>query len=119
MLAWQLTYASTAEKEAEALEAKGRPVPSYLYAPDVLPGFEPWLLAFWELSTDRQIGGERTGPIPASSISRECADMDPDEAVLFRRCMRALDRVYLAHLTNAADKPRKVLTPEIFMGMKK
>ena len=119
MLAWQLLYASTADQEAEALEANGRPVPTYLYAPDVLPGFEPWLLAFWELSTDRQIGGERTGPIPAASIARECVDMEPDEAALFRRCIRALDRVYLAHLTNAAEKPKRTLQPGMLRGKDK
>lgn len=119
MLAWQLVYASTAEQEAQDLEDKGRPIPSHLFRPDLLPGLDPWLDAFWELSTDRQVGGYGTGPIPAASIARACADLCPDEAEMFRRCMRALDRVYLAHLTNGADKPKKVLTPEIFMGMMK
>jgi hypothetical protein len=114
-----LLYANTADKEAEALEVKGRPIPAHLYHPEILPGLEPWLLAFWELSSDRAIGGHSTGPIPAASIARECADISPEEAAMFRRCMRAMDKVYLAHLTSAADKPKKVLTPEAFMGLMK
>lgn len=76
-----------------------------------MTGFEPWLDAFWELSTDRPIGMDGPGDIPASSIRRWSADMAPDDAELFRRCIRAMDRVALER-----DEP-KTLTPDLFKAM--
>ena len=79
-------------------------MPDSLIGPDVLPGYEDWYRAFHELSTDRQIG-MAVGPIPAASIDRHggCG--------LFRRVIRAMDRVYLAHVLMGSDVPSYVDDP--------
>lgn len=73
-------------------------MPDHLIGPDVLPGYEEWFTAFYELSTDRQIG-MAVGPIPAASIDRHGG------GALFRRVIRAMDRVYLAHVRGDVDVP--------------
>lgn len=67
-----------------------------------MAGWEPWLAAFWELGTDRQLG-MATGPIPAASIDRHTAGWPRDDAELFRRVIRALDGAYL----DALEERRK------------
>lgn len=62
----------------------------------MIEGFESWVDAFWELSTDRQLGYGAYGPIPGSSISRYTRGWPRDEAELFRQCIRAMDRVFLS-----------------------
>jgi hypothetical protein len=116
VLSWQLVYGSTAQGEIESLERAGRPAPSYLFPPDVLQGFEPWVEAFWELSTDRALASGMVGPIPSASIDRWADRRCPDDAEMFRRCIRAMDRVYLAKATKADDAPKRALTPELFAG---
>lgn len=54
-------------------------------------------VAFWELSTDRQIGFG-IGPLPWSAIDRYAGRFgidDPDEFDRFKRLMRAMDRAFL------------------------
>ena len=77
---------------------RGKPVPDSLIGPDVLPGYEDWYRAFHELSTDRQIG-MAVGPIPAAAIDRHGG------GAFFRRVIRAMDRVYLAHVRGDVDAP--------------
>ena len=61
--------------------------------PPVVPGFEHWIDAFYDLSTDRQLG-QVIGPIPDASIVRH-----PENVYrLFKRCIRAMDDVYLRHV---------------------
>jgi hypothetical protein len=62
----------------------------------LLPGAGLFLDAFWELSTDRQIG-MGAGPIPAGAIERHTAGWPPCDADMFRTCIRAMDRVFLRH----------------------
>lgn len=62
--------------------------------PEIQPGFNEWYDDFFELSTDRQIG-MAVGPIPKSSIEKHTEGWPPDDAEMFRFCMRAMDAVYL------------------------
>ena len=77
---------------------KGRELPERFIGPSLLPGYEGWFDAFYELSTDRQLG-MAIGPIPAASIDRQ------NEGPLFRRVIRAMDGVYLAHVRGVPDVP--------------
>lgn len=83
------------------MEAKA-PIPDELEPPELLPGAR-WLYdAFWELSTDRQIG-MAAGPIPASSIARETVGWPDDDAEAFRIAMREMDGVWLEHTRRGRD----------------
>lgn len=66
-----------------------------MFPPDLLPGADEWLSAFWELATDRQIG-MAAGPIPSSAIDRwiDRNGMMPCEAETFRRCIRAMEAAH-------------------------
>lgn len=77
-----------------ALRAQGKPIPAHYAPPPVAPGGEEWLAAFFDLSTDRQITGYGSGPIPAASIARHVAGWPEDEAEAFRRCIRAMDEAF-------------------------
>lgn len=72
--------------------------------PEILPGLEPWFEAFWELGTDRQIG-QVVGPIPAASIDRHTAGWPDAEAQAFRRCIRAMDQVFLKSQRGSVSVP--------------
>lgn len=84
----------------DALLLNRQPLPEALLPPIIRDGYESWVYAFWELSTDRHIavgmGGAVPGPIPAASIRAHTAGWDPDEAEFFRKMVRAMDAVYLA-----------------------
>lgn len=79
-------------------------------------------MAFWELSTDRQLAMGAVGPIPAASIDRWAAYY-PGEEVAFRSAIRAMDRAFLAHVNGkgeAAETPKEALpslTPDVFRRM--
>lgn len=82
-----------AAAQIEAIKASGRDVPQHLERPALMAGAEEWSDAFWELSTDRQIG-MALGPIPAAAIDRMAAGMAPCEAADFRHCIREMDAVF-------------------------
>lgn len=90
----------------ERIERRGKPIPDDMIPPAILPGYEGWYDAFYELGTDRHIGNA-IGPIPAGSIARHTEGWPPCEAGLFRRVIRSMDRVYLGHLSSggAPDAP--------------
>lgn len=96
---WQLHHA---QKYHAAVEA-GHDIPPDMHPPPLMQGFESWLDAFWELCTDRQIGMIK-GPIPAASIDRWSAVMDPEVATMFRRCIRAMDAEWMGEAKKATDK---------------
>jgi hypothetical protein len=85
----------------------------------LLPGTLEWLNAFWELSTDRQIG-MGVGAIPASAITEWAAraGLDDIEAESFRSCIRAMDRAYLDFANKPDAERHKVesrpMTGELF-----
>lgn len=65
--------------------------------PDLFPGADEYLNAFWELSTDRPIG-MAAGAIPFTSIDRYAARFgvdDPDEFQSLLRAIRACDGAWL------------------------
>lgn len=80
----------------------GIAVPDCLLEPKMLPGASEWLAAFFDLSTERSFGFS-VGPIPSRAI--RAWPVDPSEADLFYRCVRAMDRVYLDH---ASKKPQPI-----------
>src|SRR5690606_27200047 len=50
----------------------GMPIPDFIKnAPELMPGLEVFLEAFWDLSTCRQIG-MGLGPIPWTSVQEYC-----------------------------------------------
>ena len=106
---WALQYGEAYEV---AMKGAGG-MPDHLSPPDLLPGADVWLSAFWELSTDRQIG-MAAGPIPAASIARHTAGWADVEAEGFRRCIRAMDRAYLEAIAPGPDgKPKQRPDPAI------
>jgi hypothetical protein len=107
---WQVQHASNVRE----LQERGVKIPTYMEAPDDLPGVMPWLDAFWELSTDRAYAG---GPIPASSIS--AWPVIPAERTAFRRCIRAADAAYLEHLSKPKDRTVGVADPSVIRGKRK
>lgn len=78
-----------------------------------MAGASAWYSAFWELSSDRQIG-VGVGPIQYSSIRLYTAGWPPDEVTLFTRCIRAMDQIYLEH-ANSDSKPKE-FSREMFRG---
>ncbi len=78
-----------------ALRAQGKPIPKHYAPPEIMLGGEDWLAQFFDLSSDRQMTGYGSGPIPATSIDRRVADWPSDEAEAFRRCIRAMDEAFL------------------------
>jgi hypothetical protein len=74
---------------------RGTPVPQWaLEEPETPPMASFYIRAFWELSTERQIG-LAIGPIPVSKI-RECAqDRGVRDVAEFLAIIQALDRAYL------------------------
>lgn len=58
--------------------------------------------AFWELSTERQIG-MGVGPIPVSRIRRHAPEFGMDTSS-FVRIMRRMDDEYLSHANRQDNK---------------
>lgn len=82
----------------------GRDLPAgYLRRPEVEPEGIPYWDAFWELSTDRQVG-MGTGPIPFSALDRYADRFGlsaPDDFDRFRAIVRAMDDAYLSHKSSS------------------
>lgn len=70
-----------------------------------MAGTEAWLDDFFELGTDRSIGMNGPGPIPAASIIRHVEGWPDDEADMFRFVIRQLDQAYLGHLRPDGEVP--------------
>lgn len=102
---WHLDNPDAAARR-KAIEEKGRTIPERLWPPDVWPGAELWLEAFWELGTERQIG-MAVGPIPASAIRAYTAGWPEDEAERFRLVIRRLDAAYLGRSDPDVDPAAK------------
>lgn len=68
----------------------------FLDQPVIPEGAEFFYNAFWDLSTERQIG-MGLGPIPTSRIDERAreAGLDYDTALMFRQVIRAMDTAYL------------------------
>lgn len=84
------------------------PLPdSILNKPILSYGLDFFWRAFWELSTDRDIGMSE-GPIPWSSMDRWALrhEIDGDEFNRFVLIMRAMDSAYIEYRTK--DQKRKM-----------
>lgn len=123
---WQVTHGDYAERRRETYAKAGAPIPDHLFPPDILPGLQDWIEAFWELHTDRQIG-MAAGPIPAASIDRWIAmgRVGPDEEWLFRKCIRAMDGEWRKAADEKAESGQQdkvldvSLTPDAIKGLGK
>lgn len=84
--------------------AAGTNIPPAYAPPELLPGATDVYSAFWELSSDRQIG-MAVGPVPWSSIDRWLRRKrvtDAADIQVFIRLIREMDEVYLGHDPAAA-----------------
>ena len=89
-------------------EEKGRPIPDYLLSPERLPGTQDVIDAFWELSTERAFAMGGVGPIPYSKIvdHLDRGGYESQDAVTFRRCIRAMDKAFMDHVNRKDDDPK-------------
>ena len=81
----------------EAAIAKGRDLPSwYKEEPELEPGDEFYLAAFYELSTTRA-QGFGTGPIPWDQIVSysDRMEFDAEMSAIFHQAIRTLDNAYV------------------------
>lgn len=77
----------------------GMPLPKAIEnAPELWPGLELYLNAWFELDTTRSIG-MNVGPIPWNAIESYClvCELDVEQKAKMHKLVRALDRVYLDH----------------------
>jgi hypothetical protein len=78
------------------------PLPAHLRGPDLLPGADGLLSAFWELCNDRPVGWG-VARIPGAAIrdyARSYQITDIDELVLLTRVVRACDAVVIEKMKN-------------------
>lgn len=102
---WQAQHGATAETYRATLKDRGAPIPAYLIPPDLMPGLEAWLTAFWELRTERRFA---EGPIPASAI--RAYPVAAHEADDFLTVMRSADAALLDFYSKPAED-RQSLPP--------
>ncbi len=85
------------------------PIPPHLWCPDLLPGADGLLTAFWALSSDRPVGMS-AGAIPFTAIDAYARRMgvdDPDEFALLLAAIRAMDGVWLDHYARKTKEATK------------
>lgn len=88
---------------------RGAPTPKWVEEePLSAPGDEFFLKAFWDLSTERQLGFT-VGPIPASKIRsyRGAKGFSPAMMDLFESVIRAMDGAYLEWAESERKKANK------------
>lgn len=98
----------------------------YVDCPELLPGEEFYIIAFWDLSTERGMSGSMIGSIPWSK-AREYArvhGVDPSMLDPFWRIIAVMDDAYLGYQTKqyarhsrAAAKSAAPRTPRARGGM--
>lgn len=94
---WELRFRKE-EYSIRAGAAKGRPFPEwYLDFPEILPGEEFYLIAFWTLSTERQVSQGALGRIPWSRAMNYAVKkgVAPDMLDAFWQIVSTLDAAYL------------------------
>lgn len=93
---WQLIWGPR-QGYISTLQRYGKPLPAeYLARPKLSRALTFYLEAFWDMSTDRQIGmGE--GPIPFSAIDRLAVrlGLDPGAFQRLKSLIRTMDHEYL------------------------
>ena len=119
VLEYQLEYGANAEEIARQHELNGLPVPSHLTnAPELLPGLELYLMAFFDLDTERNHGMGIVA-IPWSSIAKysEFYEFDQEQTDNLFYFIRRLDDANMQHIQRLREtesrnakrsaKPRK------------
>lgn len=99
-LKWELEW-QTRGYEVLAKAARSAPLPEwFLREPIPRESTRSYLTAFWELSTERQVG-QVLGPIPESRVREHGirVGLQGGSMELFRSVIRALDGAYLEHAT--------------------
>ncbi len=79
-------------------QSQGRPLPAWATdAPELAPGEEYYMRAFWALGTERTLAPGLVGPIPWSRIVEygDRSGLEPDLVESLVMVVRALDEVYL------------------------
>lgn len=94
-----------------AYERFDQDIPDSLWPPEFIDGAQAWYNAFWDLSTDRQMGMQE-GRIRYSAA--RAYGVHEDEFDEFWRAMKAMDNVYLQHASNGGEP--KTFTREMFRG---
>lgn len=87
---------------------KGRPPPPWFEENvDLLPGEDLYIIAFRELTTERQLGMSM-GPIPVSQIKKWAVEYGFDDTMrsVFVRFVRALDIAYMEWV-HKQSQPKK------------
>lgn len=84
------------------------PLPGLEKEPERLPESDVYMRAFWQLSTERQVGFS-VGQIPVSKIEEygdkhgyDCITLD-----IFKQMIREMDAAYLKWLDKEREKDRK------------
>lgn len=85
-----------AHDEIAAYRKFNQDIPDSLIPPDLHDVEEYIWDAFWELSTDRQVG-MGPGPIPHTSIQRMAGEFSALGGKTFQHLIRAMDVAYLGH----------------------
>lgn len=88
---------------------KGRPAPDWFYdEPLLYPGDDFFLRAFWDLSTERQLGMS-VGPIPWSRIQQYGghSSVNSDMMVVFTLVVRTMDQGYLEWVAAEQEKMKQ------------
>lgn len=96
----------------DAALRKGRELPDwYVQEPPLLPVSSFFLSAFFDLTTERQLG-MAPGPIPWSSMLLYARQRDLDAEIFdaFAHVIRVMDTAYLGWLNEQAEKQRKQKT---------
>lgn len=87
------------------MEYYGQEVPEALIAPDLQELESAIWVAFWDLSSDRQIGMD-IGPIPWHSI-KAYADTFGMPSDIFCRVVRAMDKFFMRRRKELQEKEKK------------
>jgi len=93
---------------------KGREPPQWYQDYPYLPlGCESFVEWFWDLSSERQLGGFSVGPIPTSKIREFCGrkgfDRITEEFVV--AVMRIVDSVYLQWSSEQSESSKSASPP--------
>ncbi|WP_449395589.1 phage tail assembly chaperone [Devosia riboflavina] len=90
------------------------------WPPDLLPGADELLKAFWELCSDRPVGVSAAA-IPFTAIDRWAARNgfdDPDDFASLTAAIRAMDGEWVRAASGASAQPQgRALSPELFDAM--
>lgn len=91
----------------------GREIPEHFNVPEFDEVESHYWSAFWDLSTERQLGAAGAGPIPWSAINAYTMNYGTLQKNIFKNVIRGMDAAYLSD-----DKKTMsgVLTPNQLRG---